>query len=92
MVAFATHAELAVLETSINERFQEVEQRAFESINASVAILKEQVGTLVTEGWTAASVEYTREQSAVRVLLEEMKFALEAIALMDCCRLPQRSS
>ena len=78
MAASATHAELAVLETSINERIQGLEQRLVESINASVSTFKEQLGSLVTEGWTAANVELTREQSAVPVLLEEMKFALEA--------------
>ena len=76
--SFATHAELVVLETSIDQRFQGLEQRARESINASVATLKEQVDTLVTEGWTTANTEFTREQAAVRVLVEEMKSALEA--------------
>ena len=71
MAAFATHAELVVFETSINERFQGLEQRALESINASIATLKEQVGTLVTEGWATTNTEFIREQSTVRVLVED---------------------
>ena len=93
--AFAMHAEFAVLETSIDQRFQGLEQRARESINASVATLKEQVDTLVTEGWTTANTEFTREQATVRVLVEEMKSALRRPAPMDgllCCRWPQRSN
>ena len=76
--AFATRVELAVLETSIDQRFQGLEQRARESINASVSTLKEQVDTLVTEGWSAANIEFTREKTAVRVFVQEMKSALEA--------------
>ena len=77
-MAFATHAELVVFETSVNERFQGLEQRALESIGAAVSSLKEQEGTSVTEGWTYANVMFTREQSAVRALVQEMKLALEA--------------
>ena len=36
---------------------------------------------MVTEGWTAANVEFTREHSAVRVLVQETKSALEATSI-----------
>ena len=36
------------------------------------------MGTLLTEGWTSANVEFQRGQSAVRALVQEMKLTLEA--------------
>ena len=77
-MAFATHAELTVFSTGIDERFAGLERRALDTTTTEVSSLRPQAGTLVTEGWTSANIEFNREQVAVRTAVQEMKVALEA--------------
>ena len=75
-MAFATHADSAVFSTGIDERFAGLEHRAVEAITAAVSNLRDQLGTLVTDGWTSANNELNREQ-----VVQEMKAALEATSM-----------
>ena len=66
-----------------------MEQRTPTTINTEASSLKSQVDALVTKGWEAANIEFTREQVAIRTAVQEMRAAFEATStegLLDADR------